>query len=471
MRKAHTPKHIEPFETYADREYQYLPKNYHPLDLVVLGTDGAHLMALDKDNKVRKMLDGMACYSAANFGHNHPRIQAVAKKLTRELSPNMRSDWNDARVGDLIPNTLAKRFTANSPVSRGVMNPYLGKFAQEVCTLTGQDQFMPCNGGAEAVETAIKAARRWGYEQKKIPSNQAKIIVMGGNFHGRTSTIVGFSEAGDDIKDVETKKDFGPYVEDAFIEVPFGDITALQVAMENSGNIAAIIMEPIQGEAGVLIPPAGYIKAAYDLCKQNNVLFILDEIQSGMGRTGKNFAYEHELPAGQHPDGIILGKALGGGMLPVSGFAARKDVMDGFRTGSHGSTFGGNALAAAIGYESLRILQEENMAQASAKKGRYIFNGLTSLRYDHSFTDIRGRGLWLGLDIDPAKGTAQEFCEIMAYKHGVFCKATGENAVRLSPPLIIEQSDMDHLISAIYATAKEMRLSPKADTTPKYSYI
>jgi len=397
-------------QDYINRENQYIAHNYHPLPVVLTKAEG--IWVWDADGN--KYLDFLSAYSAVSAGHLNPRIK---KALMNQL------DIMD------VP-------------SRAFYTDILGAFAEKLCALTGMDKMLPMNTGAEAVETAIKAARRWGYETKNIPDNKAKILVSSGNFHGRTTTIVGFSS------DQEYSRHFGPF-DGGFEIAEFGDINALEKAI--TPEVCAFITEPIQGEGGIIMPPQGWLKAAQELCRKHNVLFILDEIQSGIGRTGKNFAFQHEI---DKPDGLILGKALGGGIYPVSAFLARADVMDVFDPGSHGSTFGGNPIAAAIGLEALNILEEEDLAGKSAELGNYLKEQLEALN-SSLITEIRGAGLWIGMDIDPAKASAREVCERLQHK-GLLCKETHETVVRFAPPLTITKPDIEWAIEQVRAVLSDM---------------
>ncbi len=397
-------------QDYIDRENKFLAHNYHPLPVVLTKADG--IWVWDADGN--KYLDFLSAYSAVSAGHLNPRIK---KALTDQL------DKMD------VP-------------SRAFYTDILGEFAQKLCQLTGMDAMLPMNTGAEAVETAIKAARRWGYEVKGIPANKAKILVSEGNFHGRTTTIVGFSS------DPEYSRNFGPF-DGGFEIVPFGDIEALEKAI--TPETCAFLTEPIQGEGGIIMPPKGWLKQVQELCKKNNVLFILDEIQSGIGRTGKNFAFQHEI---DKPDGLLLGKALGGGIYPVSAFLARKDVMDVFDPGSHGSTFGGNPIAAAIGLEALRILEDEVLADKSDALGSYLKQQLEAIN-SGLITEVRGAGLWIGMDIDPAKATARSVCEKLQEK-GLLCKETHETVVRFAPPLTITKDEIDWAIEQVRSVLSEI---------------
>jgi ornithine--oxo-acid transaminase len=385
------------------KEDTFCAHNYKPLPVVLTRGKGVWLW----DDAGKKYLDMMSAYSAVSHGHSHPRLLKALNDQASRLAICSRAFYTDT----------------------------LAPFLEKLCDMTGMDVALPMNTGAEAVETAIKGARRWGYDVKGIAENKAEIIVAAGNFHGRTTTIVGFSS------DAEYKSGFGPFTP-GFIEVPYGDIAALEAAI--TPNTCAFLVEPIQGEAGIVVPPAGWLKKAAELCKKNNVLLILDEIQSGLGRTGKLFAFQHE---GITPDGLILGKALGGGMMPVSAFIARKDVMDLFNPGSHGSTFGGNPLAAAVGLEALNTLEDEKLTERSAKLGQYMLDKLNGIN-SRLITSVRGRGLWIGVEIDPAMATARTVCEKLM-ERGILSKETHDTVVRFAPPLIITQEEIDWAIDEL----------------------
>lgn len=395
---------------YIEREHKYLAQNYHPLPVVLTKADGVWLW----DNEGNKYLDFLSAYSAVSAGH-------------------INKDLKDALINQLEQLDVP---------SRAFYTDKLGLFAEKLCTLTGMDKMLPMNTGAEAVETAIKAARRWGYEKKGIAKDQAKIMVSSGNFHGRTTTIVGFSS------DDDYKRDFGPF-DGGFIEVPYGNARAFEEMI--TPDVCAFITEPIQGEGGIIMPPKGWLKEIQDICKEHNILFILDEIQSGMGRTGKNFAYEHEI---DKPDGLILGKALGGGIYPVSAFLAKDEVMDVFDAGSHGSTFGGNPIAAAIGIEAIRILEEEKLSERSAELGEYLRHSLENID-THLITEVRGSGLWVGMDIDPSLAAARDVCERLQHR-GMLCKETHETVVRFAPPLTIEKADLDWALEQVSEVLHEI---------------
>ena len=394
-------------------EDRFCARNYKPLPVVVTHAKGAWIWAEDG----RRYLDMMSAYSAVNVGHGHPRI---LKALTEQ----------------------AEKVAV---VSRAFHTDKLGPFLAKVCELTGLDGACPMNSGAEAVETAIKAARRWGYTVKGIPAGQAEIVVAEGNFHGRTTTIVSFSSEAD------YRDGFGPFTP-GFRIVPYGDAAALEAAI--GPNTAAVLLEPIQGEAGIVVPPEGYLKAVRALCDHHNVLMVLDEIQSGLGRTGKWFAHQHE---GIRPDAMCLGKALGGGVMPVSAFVARRDVIDVFKPGNHGSTFGGNPLAAAVGLESLRVIEEERLVERSAELGEHMAARIRAIR-SPLVKGVRGKGLWLGVEIDPAYATARAVVEELM-THGVLSKETHETVIRFAPPLVIERADLDWAIDRFEETLRALEPS------------
>ena len=393
-------------QDYITREKKYLAYNYHPLPVVLNRAEGCWVW----DVEGNKYLDFLSAYSAMSAGHLNERIQ---KALTTQLG------------------------TLGVP-SRAFYTDKLGAFAEKLCALTGMEKMLPMNTGAEAVETAVKAARRWGYRHKNIPNDQAKILVSSGNFHGRTTTIVGFSS------DEEYKKDFGPF-DGGFEIAPYGDLEALEKAVQDP-NVCAYLTEPMQGEAGIVMPPKGWLKKVQEICKANNVLLILDEIQSGLGRTGKDFAFQHEI---DKPDGLILGKALGGGVYPVSAFLSSAEVMDVFEPGSHGSTFGGNPIACAIGMEALDIMEDEKLTEKSALLGEYLQDALKAINSKY-VREVRGAGLWIGVDIDPEKISAREICEQLQGK-GILCKETHETIVRFAPPLTISGDEIDWAIGHIRA--------------------
>ena len=391
-------------------ENKYCAHNYHPLPVVLARGEGVFVW----DENGKKYLDMMSAYSAVSHGHANPRLVQVLKDQAETLSI----------------------------VSRAFYSENLGEFLKKACEITGQDMALPMNTGAEAVETAVKAARKWGYEVKGIESNKAEIIACSGNFHGRTTTVISFSD------EAEYQKNFGPLTP-GFKIAPYGDAGALEKII--TPNTAAFIVEPIQGEGGIVIPPAGYLKACQEICKKHNVLLIADEIQSGLGRTGRFLACDHE---GVVPDGLILGKALGGGILPVSMFLARQDVMDVFTPGTHGSTFGGNPLAAAIGLEALNILVEENLAERSQQMGDYLVEQLRKMS-SPLIKEVRGRGLFVGIEIDAALGSAREICEALM-ERGLLSKETHETVVRLAPPLVITQEEIDWALTQIGEVLQEL---------------
>jgi ornithine--oxo-acid transaminase len=397
-------------------EAKFAAQNYAPLPVVLARGEGAHLW----DIEGRKYIDMMSAYSAASHGHGHPRILAALNEQAKRLAVPSRAYYNDR----------------------------LGPFLKEICRVTGLDAALPMNTGAEAVETAIKAARRWGYRVKSIPKDRAEIIVANGNFHGRTTTIIGFSSEAD------YRDGFGPFAP-GFISVPYGDLGAIERAI--TPHTAAILMEPIQGEAGIIVPPAGFLAGLRRICDKRNVLLILDEVQSGLGRTGAWFAYNHENVL---PDGTILGKALGGGVLPVSAFVGRRHLMDVFTPGSHGSTFGGNPLAASVGLEAINVLREEKLIERSRELGDHLLTRLRAIN-SPALKDVRGRGLWVGAEIEPKIASARKVCELLLNK-GVLSKETHHTVVRLAPPLIISRQDLDMAIDRLDETLAEVSKTARA---------
>ncbi|MFJ7206289.1 ornithine--oxo-acid transaminase [Streptomyces sp. NPDC098789] len=372
--------------------------NYHPLPVVVASAEGAWMT----DVEGKRYLDMLAGYSALNFGHGNRRLIDAAKAQLERVTLTSRAFFHD-RFAD---------------------------FCGELAALCGKELVLPMNTGAEAVETAVKTARKWGYEVKGVPDGQARIVVASNNFHGRTTTIVSFST------DPEARDHYGPYTP-GFDIVPYGDLDALAAALTDT--TVAVLLEPIQGEAGVLVPPAGYLAAVRELTRERNVLFMADEIQSGLGRTGKTFALEHE---GVVPDLYILGKALGGGVVPVSAVVGDRDVLGVFRPGEHGSTFGGNPLACAVALEVIAMLRTGEYQQRATELGDHLHRELGLLVGGGAVTAVRGRGLWAGVDIDPALGTGREISERLM-ERGVLVKDTHGSTIRIAPPLVISKEDLD----------------------------
>jgi ornithine--oxo-acid transaminase len=384
-------------------EDAHLAHNYHPLPVVIARGEGSWVT----DVEGKRYLDLLSAYSALNFGHLHPAIVAVAQEQLARLTLTSRAYHNDQ----------------------------LGAFAAALAELCGKDLVLPMNTGAEAVETAIKVARAWAYRVKGVPAGAAEIVVAGGNFHGRTTTIVGFSD------DPEARGDFGPFTP-GFVAAPFGDAEALEAVLTD--NTAAVLLEPIQGEAGVIVPPAGYLAAVREMCTRRGVLFIADEIQSGLGRTGYTFACERE---GVVPDMYVLGKALGGGILPVSAVAADAAVLGVIRPGEHGSTFGGNPLAAAVGHRVVEMLATGEFQQRAKALGEHLETRLNDL-VGHGVTAVRVAGLWAGVDIDPAQGTAREVAERLLGR-GVLVKDTHGQTIRIAPPLVVRATELDWAIEQL----------------------
>lgn len=388
---------------YIDLENRYGAHNYKPLDVVL--TRGEGIWVWDVDGN--RYMDCLSAYSAVNQGHCHPAIM----------------------------QTMVDQAKLLTLTSRAFRNDQLGLFYQEVCELTKSHKMLPMNSGAEAVETVIKAVRKWGYKVKGIPDNQAEIIVCSNNFHGRTITIVGFST------DPGSRDGFGPFTP-GFKIVPFGDASALENAI--TPQTVGFLVEPIQGEAGVIIPPEGYLREAKRLCEKHNVVLILDEIQTGLGRTGKLLAEEHE---GIEADLTLVGKALSGGFYPISAVLSNKEVMDVLRPGEHGSTFGGNPLACAIARTALRVLVEEGMIENSATLGHYFIDALRSLG-NPKIKEVRGKGLMIGIEFHPEVGGARQFSQkLMA--EGLLCKETHDHIIRIAPPLIITRNDIDWALERI----------------------
>ncbi len=375
------------------REEAWGAHNYHPLDLVIAHAEGAWVT----DVEGRRYLDCLSAYSAVNQGHCHPRILA----------------------------TLVEQASRVTLTSRAFRNEQLGAFCEELATLCGMEMVLPMNTGAEAVETAIKAARRWGYMRKNIPQDAATIIAFDNNFHGRTTTIVGFSS------EPSYRAHFGPFAP-GFVLVPFGDLAAVRAAM--TSNTCAVLIEPIQCEAGVLIPPDGFLTDLAALCRERNVLLIADEIQTGLGRTGNMFACDHE---GVQPDMYVLGKALSGGFYPVSAVVSSRDVLGVFGPGSHGSTFGGNPLGCAVARTALRVLDDEHLVERSAVLGAWLLAEVRTIQHP-SIVAVRGRGLMVAIELSEQ---ARPYCELLK-ERGVLCKETHDFVIRLSPPLVVREADL-----------------------------
>ncbi|ASS87594.1 ornithine--oxo-acid transaminase [Geobacillus stearothermophilus] len=387
-------------EQLIEQTERYGARNYHPLPIVISEAEGVWV----KDPEGNRYMDMLSAYSAVNQGHRHPKIVEALK-----------------RQADRVTLT-----------SRAFHNDQLGPWYEKVCRLTKKEMVLPMNTGAEAVETALKAARRWAYDVKGVPDNQAEIIVCEGNFHGRTLAAVSLSS------EPAYKRGFGPLLPGVKI-IPYGDIEALKAAM--TPNTAAFLVEPIQGEAGIRIPPQGFLKAAYDVCKEHNVLFIADEIQTGLGRTGKLFACDWENVV---PDMYILGKALGGGVFPISCVVANRDILSVFEPGSHGSTFGGNPLACAVSIAALEVIEEERLAERSLELGEYFLAKLKQIE-NKDIKEIRGRGLFIGVELH---GPARPYCEALK-EQGLLCKETHETVIRFAPPLIITKEELDWAIERI----------------------
>ncbi|WML41022.1 ornithine--oxo-acid transaminase [Neobacillus sp. OS1-2] len=383
-----------------EKTEKYGANNYHPLPIVISRAEGVWV----EDPEGNKFMDMLSAYSAVNQGHRHPKIIQALKDQADKVTLTSRAFHNDQ----------------------------LGPWYEKVCQLAKKEMVLPMNTGAEAVETAVKAARRWSYDVKGIAEDQAEIIGCIGNFHGRTMTAVSLSS------DAEYKRGFGPMLPGIKL-IPYGDLEALRQAI--TPKTAAFLIEPIQGEAGIVIPPEGFMKAAFDLCKENNVLFIADEIQAGLARTGKMFACEWE---GIEPDMYILGKALGGGVFPISCVVADKDVLGVFNPGSHGSTFGGNPMACAVSIAALDVLVDEKLAEKSLELGDYFITKLKEIK-NPKIKDIRGRGLFIGVELtEPAR----PYCEQLK-DHGLLCKETHDTVIRFAPPLVISKEDLDWAIERI----------------------
>jgi len=384
-------------------EQAYCAHNYHPLPVVLTRGQGVYLW----DDTGKRYLDMMSAYSAVSHGHCHPRLVKVAIDQLQTLNVT----------------------------SRAYYSQWLGAFAHKACSLSGMARALPMNTGAEAVETAIKAARKWAYQIKGVPDQQAEIICCAGNFHGRTTGVISFST------EPQYRFGFGPLMP-GFKTIPYGDVGALEQAI--TPHTAAFLVEPIQGEAGIIVPPTGYLAQAAELCRKHKVLLLCDEVQTGLGRTGKLFAFMHDHI---QPDGLMLGKALGGGLLPVSMFLASEELMSVFTPGDHGSTFGGNPLAARVGLEALRILEEDKLAERSAELGDFLLEKLQRLRHP-AILAVRGKGLFIGVEIDPAYATARTVCERLL-RRGVLSKDTHGTVIRLAPPLTIEKADLEWMLQQL----------------------
>jgi len=392
-------------QSFIAAEEQFSAHNYHPLDVVVERAEGVWLY----DVGGKRYMDCLSAYSAVNQGHRHPRI---VKALVEQ----------------------AGRVTLTS---RAFRNDQFGPFAQELCELTGYEMMLPMNSGAEAVETAVKAARKWGYTVKGVPDGQAEIIVCADNFHGRTLTVISFST------EPQYRAGFGPFTP-GFGVIPYGDADALEKAI--TPNTVAFMVEPIQGESGVHIPPPGFLQRAREICDKNRVLLIADEIQSGLGRAGKLFACEWE---NVRPDVAIIGKALSGGLYPVSAVLASREVLGVFKPGDHGSTFGGNPLACAVAREALRVIVDEKLCERSAELGEYFKGRLLRIESPH-VQEVRGRGLFIGVELKPEAGGARRFCEALRDR-GLLCKETHQHVIRFAPPLVVTKEELDWALQQIEA--------------------
>jgi ornithine--oxo-acid transaminase len=390
-------------EQYLTEVVKYSANNYKPLNVVLERGKGAWVWDVDG----KKFLDCLSAYSAVNQGHCHPALVKAAKEQLERLTLTSRAFHNDQ----------------------------MGPFLHQLCDLAGFAKALPMNSGAEAVETAIKAIRKWGYKVKGIPANKAEIIVSAGNFHGRTTTIISFST------EEQYKDGFGPLTP-GFKIIPFGDADALERAI--TPNTAAFLTEPLQGEAGVIVAPAGWLKKVREICTRHNVLWVDDEIQTGLGRTGKMFAFQWE---GVRPDALIVGKALSGGFYPVSAFIADDNVMGVFKPGDHGSTFGGNPLGAAIGRAALRVLVEEKLTERARELGDWFMAQLRKID-SPQVVEVRGKGLLIGVEIRVEAGTARPFCEALA-ERGILCKETHDQVVRFAPPLVVAKADLEWALPKI----------------------
>ncbi len=390
-------------QSFIDLENEFGAHNYEPLDIVLARGQGVWVW----DVEGNKYLDMLASYSALNQGHCHPRILTALIEQAKKL-------------------TL---------VSRAFRSDQLGPFYKEICEMTHSHSVLPMNSGAEAIETALKAARKWGYQIKEIPDDMAEIIVCANNFHGRTITIVGFST------EKQYKEGFGPFTP-GFITIPFGDADALEWAI--TPNTVAFLVEPIQGEGGIIVPPSGYLKKVRKICDRHNVLLILDEIQTGLGRTGKLFAEEHE---GIESDLTLIGKALSGGFYPISAVLSNKETLSIFQPGDHGSTFGGNPLACAVAREALRVIEEENLIEKSLFMGHYLKESIRNILSPY-VKEVRGMGLLIGVELKKSAGGARKFCEALMGK-GILCKETHKHVIRFAPPLTITKEELDWALERI----------------------
>ncbi len=388
---------------FIDKESIFGPDNYKPLPVVLSRAKGVWVWDVDG----KKYLDMMSAYSAVSHGHSHPELLKVLHEQSSRLALTSRAFYTDT----------------------------LGPYLEKITSVSKFDMALPMNSGAEAVETAIKAARRWAYRSKKIENNKAEIIVANGNFHGRTTTIISFSS------DANSKDDFGPHTP-GFVSVEYGSSKAIEEAINE--NTAAVLVEPIQGEGGIIVPPENWLPEVREICTKHGVLMILDEIQSGLGRTGKMFAFQH---TNIQPDGLILGKALGGGFMPVSCFLSSKEVMQWLNPGSHGSTFGGNPLAAAIGKRSLELLEEEHLIENSRVLGDFFKNVLNNIN-SPVIKEVRGRGLWIGVVIDPNYISGKELSKLLL-NEGILCKETHETVIRFAPPLVVTKAEIEWAVEII----------------------
>ena len=393
----------------TELERRYGARNYAPMPVVLERGEGVWLW----DVTGRRYLDVMSAYSAVSLGHQHPRIVAVAKRQLNRLAV----------------------------VSRAYYTDTLGPLMQQVAGITGLDAMLPMNTGAEAVETAIKALRRHGYARGHIRDGQAEIIVANGNFHGRTTTIVGFSN------EPAYRAGFGPFAS-GFVAVPFGDADAIERAI--GANTAGILIEPIQGEAGIVVPPSGYLAKLREICTRRKIPLVFDEVQSGLGRTGRMFCFEHE---DARPDGLILGKALGGGIVPISAFVATRELMDVFEPGSHGSTFGGNPFACAIADEAIRVLIEEELVARSRVLGVELLERLKAIRHP-AIVDVRGKGLWVGVELDPAQVSGGAVCRAMM-RNGVLTKETHATVIRFAPAFVINSEELEFAVDVFRRSLEE----------------